>query len=92
MLAMKEFERIRFAKPVKDGLAWIGRNSMIVLAVHTIEFVHVEWIEHLQERVGNVWFSFLIYAIVVLLCTFVYTQGKKFVISYICRLRQRNDV
>lgn len=89
MLAMKEFERIRFAKPVKDGLAWIGRNSMIVLAVHTIEFVHVEWIEHLQERVGNVWFSFLIYAIVVLLCTFVYTQGKKFVVSYICRLRQR---
>ena len=81
MLAMKKLEHVKFAKLLNRFFAWTGSNSMIILAIHTIEFVHVEWIEHLQERIGNVWFSFVIYAIVVLLCTFAYTIGKKYVLK-----------
>lgn len=89
MLAMKELEHVKLAKYINNGLAWIGRNSMIVLAVHTIEFVHIEWIEHLQERIGNVWLSFAIYAIVVLLCTFAYVVCKKYTVTFFKSLKDK---
>ena len=89
MLAMKELEHVKFAKLPNRFFAWVGSNSMIILAIHTIEFVHIEWIEHLQERIGNVWLSFVIYAIVVLLCTFAYTVGKKYVLLFFKNAKQK---
>lgn len=89
MLAMKELEHVKFVKYPNRFFAWVGSNSMIILAIHTIEFVHIEWIEHLQERIGNVWLSFVIYAIVVLLCTFAYIIGKKYALKFFKKVIKR---
>lgn len=91
MLAMKELEHVKIAKIPNRFFAWVGSNSMIILAIHTIEALHVEWIEHLQERIGNLWLSFVIYAIVVLLCTFAYTTGKNYVLKFFKNIRQKSN-
>lgn len=54
--------------------AWVGRSGMMILALHTIEFVHLDWLTSMQGKVGNVYIAYLIYMAVILTGTICLQQ------------------
>lgn len=61
MKGMKEADgRFRFKLPI-HCLAWVGRNAIWILAIHSLDFIYVEGIEKIQNRIPERFLSFVVY-------------------------------
>ena len=53
--------------PLLKPIAWCGRHSMLILAIHTIEFVHINWNETIQAHFRNRLLSYIAYMGIILI-------------------------
>ncbi len=65
-------------------LAWCGRNSMLLLIIHTIESCHIKWIDSIQIKIPNLFFAYVAYMSVIV----VVAIG----VLYIKKLIQRQSI
>lgn len=56
-LAEKNQKSAVLLKPI----AWCGRHSMLLLAVHTVELWHIGWLDTIQSKCPNLFCSYIVY-------------------------------
>lgn len=67
MKGIKEAYGHGIGKRVIRGLGWIGRNAMLLLIVHSLDFIYINQIESIQSRNWGRAVSYLIYLAYLLL-------------------------
>nr|MBQ8252112.1 acyltransferase family protein [Lachnospiraceae bacterium] len=65
--------------PLLKPLAWCGRHSLLILIIHAIEFVHINWIESIQYKLQNQVLSYILYMTIIIGLTWGFLLFRKLV-------------
>lgn len=73
--------------PVLRPLAWCGRHSMLLLAVHTVELWHIGWLDSIQNKCPNLLCSYVVYLALLVGIAWAILLGTKFISDILDRGR-----